>query len=104
MISPAIETFVVAMNTITLVCGGLVTVLAARAYRRTGAQSLGALTLGLGFVTVGALIAGTLHQLIGLDFATGVSVQSFFTAIGFGIMAYSLYAKGTLSSGMRPST
>lgn len=87
-----IETFVVATNTITLVCGGLVTLLAARAYRRTGSPALGALAAGLGFVTVGALVAGALHQLVGLDLATGVSVQSTFTATGFAIMAYSLYA------------
>lgn len=95
---PAMETFVVAMNTVTLVFGGLVTVLATRAYRRTGSQSLGALAVGLGLVTVGAMIAGTLHQFAGLDFASGVSVQSFFTAIGFGVMAYSLYAKESVST------
>lgn len=93
-----IEPFVVAMNTVTLLCGGFVTVLAVRAYRRTGSQSLGALALGLGFVTIGALVAGVLHQLFGVDFATGVTIQSFFTAIGFGVMAYSLYAKNSLSS------
>lgn len=92
---PTIETFVIAMNTVTLVCGGLVTMLAARAYRRTGSRPLGALALGLAFVTVGALIAGALHQILGVDFETGISVQSTFTAVGFAIMAYSLYANWT---------
>lgn len=87
-----IETFVVATNSVTLVCGGLVTLLATRAYRRTGSRALGTLAVGLGFITVGALIAGVLHQLFGVDFATGVSIQSAFTAVGFTVMAYSLYA------------
>lgn len=86
------ETFVIATNTITLVCGGFVTLLAARAYRRTGATALGALAAGLGFITVGALVAGALHQFLGVDFATGIGVQSLFTAVGFAVMAYSLYA------------
>lgn len=90
--TPTFETFVIVMNTVTLVCGGLVTLLAARAYRRTRSPALGALAVGLGFVTVGALIAGALHQLVGLDFATGVTVQSGATAVGFAILAYSLYA------------
>ena len=96
---PTIETFVIAANTITLVCGGLVTALAARAYRRTGSRPLGALALGLALVTVGALIAGALHQFLGVDFRTGISVQSTFTAFGFAIMAYSLYANWTPPSG-----
>lgn len=98
---PALETLVVAMNTVTLVCGGTVTLLAGRAYRRTESQALGALAVGLGFVTVGALVAGVLHQLVGLDFGTGVTVQSTFTAVGFAVLAYSLYATGSVSTGTR---
>lgn len=100
---PTVETFVIATNTVTLVCGGLVTYLAARAYRRTGSPALGALALGLGFVTIGALVAGLLHQLVGLDFETGVSVQSAFTAVGFAILAYSLYANWGPQNAGRPA-
>lgn len=88
---PTLEAFVVAMNTVTLVCGGLVTLYAVRAYRRTGARALGSLAIGLAFVTAGALLAGGLHQLVGLDFETGVGVQSAFTAVGFAVLAHSLY-------------
>ncbi|MFW6017950.1 MAG: DUF7521 family protein [Halapricum sp.] len=90
---PTLEAFVVAMNSVTLVCGGLVTLYAVRAYRRTHARALGSLAVGLAFVTTGALLAGGLHQLTGLDFATGVGVQSAFTAVGFAVLAYSLYAR-----------
>lgn len=99
----ALETFVIAMNTVTLVCGGLVTMLAARAYRRTRSPALGALMLGLGFVTVGAFIAGALHQLFGLDFETGVILQSAATAVGFAILAYSLYVNWSRSPRPRSS-
>lgn len=87
------EPVVTGANTVTLVCGGLVTLFAARAYRRTGSQSLAALSVGLGLVTVGALVAGALHQLFGVSFRTGVGVQSTFTAVGFAVLAYSLYAR-----------
>jgi len=101
---PALETVVVATNSITLLCGSLVTVLAWRAYRRTGSRSLGALALGLGLATVGALVAGVLHQLLGLDLGAGVSVQSFFTAVGFAVLAYSLYAGESVPSDDRTPT
>lgn len=88
-----LEAFVVVTNTITLICGGLVTLYAFRAYRRTEARPMGALAVGLGFVTVGALVAGGLHQFAGLDLSTGVGVQSGFTAVGFAVLAHSLYAR-----------
>jgi uncharacterized membrane protein YeaQ/YmgE (transglycosylase-associated protein family) len=102
--TPLIETFVVVTNSVTLICGGLVTLLAARAYRRTGATALGALAAGLGFITVGALVAGVLHQLFDVGFAAGVSVQSLFTAAGFAIMAYSLYANWQPPTGAHGGT
>lgn len=88
-----LETYVVAAKTITLVCGGLVTWFAFRAYRRTGSPALRALTAGLGLVTAGALVAGVLDRVIGVDLAVGVGVQSTFTAIGFAVLAYSLYVE-----------
>ncbi|MFW6435146.1 MAG: DUF7521 family protein [Halovenus sp.] len=91
---PTLETYVILTNTVTLVCGGTVTLLAFRAYRRTGSLALGALSAGLGFVTLGALVAGGLHQVADLGFAFSVSIQSTFMAIGFAIIAFSLYAGG----------
>lgn len=82
---------VAALNTITLVCGGLVTYLSLRAYRRTRSPSLRALSIGLGFVTVGTLVAGVLHQLFLVALSTGIVVQSGFTAFGFAVLAYSLF-------------
>lgn len=89
----SIELFVVASKTVTLVCGGLVTLMAYRAYQRTASPALRSLAVGLCLVTAGALIAGALHQVVGAPLATGVAVQSAFTATGFAFLAYSLYAQ-----------
>lgn len=89
----SIELLVVASETVTLVCGGLVTWMAYRAYVRTGSAALRALTVGLVLVTIGALLAGALHQIVGVSLETGVAVQSTFTATGFAVLAYSLYAQ-----------
>lgn len=99
--SVALETYVVVANTVTLLCGGTVTLLARRAYRRTRAPALGALAAGLGFVTAGALLAGGLNQFLGVGFETSVGVQSTFTAVGFSILAYSLYARWDSTGGSR---
>lgn len=96
------ELVIVASKTATLLCGGLVTTLAYRAYLRTRSPALRALAFGLGFVTVGALIAGGLHQLVGVPIETGIAVQSAFTALGFVVLAYSLYAGSTTDGADRP--
>jgi len=89
---------VAVMNTITLVCGGLITFLSFRAYRRTNSPSLRALAIGIGFVTVGALVAGGVHLFFNVELAMGIVVQSSFNAFGFAILAYSLFTTGATSS------
>jgi hypothetical protein len=92
---PPASATVVAAKTLSLLAGGLVTVLATRAYQRTRAAPLRALAVGFGLFTVGALFGGGLHYLLGTDLATGVVVQSVFTALGLGALVYSLYAEGS---------
>lgn len=87
-----VPTAVVALKTITLALGGLITYYAFRAYRRTRARPLGLLALGFGVVTVGALLAGLADQAFGLDTSLVLLVESLLTAGGFGIILYSLYA------------
>lgn len=81
----------VAAKTATFVFGGIITVLAVRAFRRTGSPAIRALAIGVGLLTVGALIGGVIHQLLDLPLETGVLVQSAFTATGFAVLTYSLY-------------
>lgn len=78
-------------KTMTLVFGSLLTYLSYKAYRRTGSRALRTLTIGIGLLIVGAMLGGGLHQFVGLNLSTSVSVQSIFTATGFAVMTYSLY-------------
>lgn len=80
-----------ATKTITLLLGGLITYLAAKAYLRTRAAPLRSLAAGFALVTLGALFGGLLHQ-TGVRFALSQNVQSLFTAAGFAVLVHSLYA------------
>jgi len=82
----------------TLVFGTLLTSLSWRAYRRTGAPALRALTVGIGLVTAGAVVSGALHQFADIGLVLAASVQSVFTAAGFAVLTYSLYAEGASES------
>jgi threonine/homoserine/homoserine lactone efflux protein len=82
-----------AAKVVTLSFGGILTLLSVRAYRRTGSPALRALAIGIGLVTTGAILGGALHQILGLTLETSATLQSVFTAIGFGVLTYSLYTK-----------
>ena len=84
---------VVALKTLTLVLGGLVTYLALKAARRTGSTSLQLLALGFGLVTAGGLVAGVIDQVVGLPVDVAVVAQSGLTAVGFAVILVSLYRK-----------
>jgi len=82
---------VIALKTLTLLLGGLITFLAYRAYSRTGAQSLRALALGFAIVTLGALLAGISNQILKLPIDQTLLLESALTAGGFAVIVYSLY-------------
>jgi hypothetical protein len=84
------ELAIVAAKTVTLLLGGLITYMTARAYRRTGAPSLRALAIGFGVVTLGGLLAGA-GDAVGLALQDSVLIQSVVTAVGFAVITYSLY-------------
>lgn len=88
-----VESSVVALKTVTLVLGGLITYFAFRAYRRTGAKPLRALALGFGTVTLGSLLAGVVDRLLAIDATYALLVESSLTAVGFAVILYSLYAE-----------
>jgi len=88
-----VETAIVVSKTITLVLGGLVTYLAFKAYRRTDASALRALSVGFGVITVGAIVGGLVDILSSLGVLFGVLVQSVLTMVGFAVIVYSLYAE-----------
>ena len=86
-----ITTAVVALKTVTLVLGGLITFFAFQAYRRTQAAPLRSLAIGFGIVTLGSIIAGVVDQFSTVPLGSALVVESLLTAIGFGVVLYSLY-------------
>jgi hypothetical protein len=95
--SPHVTTLIVALKTITLVLGGLITYFAYKAYNRSGAKPLWYLSIGFGVVTLGTLLAGAVDQAVRLSISqrfvadTALVVESALTAIGFAVIVYSLY-------------
>ena len=85
------EILLVATKTAILLLGGSIAYFAFKAYRRTGDPSLRALVIGFSFVTIGALLGGIADQLLNIDLVTGVIIDSLLTAIGFGVIVYSLF-------------
>jgi len=84
---------IVALKTVSLVLGGAVTYFAYRAYRRTRAPALRALTVGFAVVTVGGMAAGVLDRFLAVDPGYAIVVDSGLTALGFAIIVYSLYVE-----------
>lgn len=91
--SPALTTTVVVLKTLTLVIGGSITFYAFKASRNNGSAALRALALGFGIVTLGALLAGIVDQLLPLDPTVSFVVESLFTTVGFAVILYSLYVE-----------
>ena len=86
-------TVVTLLKTLTLLLGGAITYFAYEASIRTGARSIRLLAVGFGVVTVGALLAGIVDKLLGVDPMAALIVESAFTAVGFAVILYSLYVE-----------
>lgn len=90
---PTLALAVVVAKTVTLVLGGLVTFVTWQAFRRTGRPALKALFVGFAFVTLGSLAAGIVDQLLPVDPDYALVVESVLTAVGFAVVAASLYVE-----------
>jgi uncharacterized membrane protein len=86
-----IATAVVFAKAIVLPLGAGISFFAYRAYRRTGAIAMRSFALGFAVVTVGSALGGGLDQLAGVGLEVGLLVDSLLTAVGFVILARSLY-------------
>ncbi|MFB6243387.1 MAG: hypothetical protein ABEH80_04765 [Halobaculum sp.] len=88
-----VTTAIAATKLGTLVLGGLISYLGWKAYQRTGAPPLRALSVGFGIVTVGAAVGGVVDQFLLQSQSTlyGILVSSALTLVGFGVITYSLY-------------
>ncbi len=95
---PSSQVGIVVTKTLILIMGGLITYFSYKAYRRTGRPQHWWLTLGFGVITVGAIVGGVLDIAVGMYFGenmlyTGVFVSSSMTAVGLGVILYSLYVR-----------
>lgn len=95
---PSSKIGIVVAKTLILVIGGLITYFSYKTYRRTGAVQHRWLTLGFGIITVGAILGGALDIAVGMVFGedllyTSVLVSSTMTAVGLGVILYSLYVR-----------
>ncbi|MDX1748599.1 MAG: hypothetical protein R3324_21920 [Halobacteriales archaeon] len=81
----------VVFKAMTLFLGGLITAMAFKAYRRTGARPLRSLSIGFLLVTIGALLAGIADVVVGVPTHQAMIIESSVTAIGFVVITYSLY-------------
>lgn len=84
-------TVLVIANTATLLLGGAITVMAFRAFRRTKAPALRALSIGIGLITAGTAVGGAMHKLFGMDLLVALLVQNVCITLGFAALVYSLW-------------
>ncbi|QSX00471.1 DUF7521 family protein [Haloterrigena alkaliphila] len=81
------------VKTLVLVVGSVITYFAFKAYRRTRQRALGYLAGGFGLVTLGLVLAGMLYELLGVQLAMGILLESLLVLAGFLVIAYSLYVQ-----------
>ncbi|KTG09003.1 hypothetical protein AUR64_14455 [Haloprofundus marisrubri] len=82
---------VIVLKTITLLIGGFITYTAFSAARKSGWKGLTYLAAGFGIVTFGSLLAGVGDQLLLFSTHNALIAENALTAIGFAVIAYSLY-------------
>lgn len=87
---------VIALKTLTLLLGGLITYFAAKAARRTGATGLALLAAGFATITLGSMAAGLADQVFAIAHADALVLENALTTVGFAIIAYSLAVTGGL--------
>lgn len=96
MVTPV--TLLIIANTATLLLGGGITIMAFRAFRRTKAPALRALSIGIGLITAGTAVGGALHQLFEMDLIAAILIQNLCITLGFAALAYSLWLPAELRS------
>ncbi|MFB6071744.1 MAG: hypothetical protein ABEJ88_02125 [Halobacterium sp.] len=91
--TPALDAFLIIAKAVIVALGGAITVLAYRAFRRTGSRAMRSFTAGFGAVTFGAVLGGSLNQFLGVGLRKALLVQSAVTALGLAILFASLYVE-----------
>ncbi|PGF14559.1 MULTISPECIES: DUF7521 family protein [Halobacteriales] len=76
-----------------LVLGGIVSLLAYRAYQRTQIEGLQYFAVGLMVITIGTFLVGILHHIFGIPSVQGMLFESLIACGGFLVMIYGLYGQ-----------
>lgn len=79
------------MKAVTVILGCVVIFLGAKAYRASKRKPLLWLTVGMGIMTLGAIVEGLATQ-GGLGLDTSHMLEGIVTLVAFGVLVYSLYA------------
>lgn len=83
-------TIIAVTNAVSLLLGAAIAWYALKAYRRTGVNALGGLSVGVGLVTLGMAVGGFLHQFTSTSLTSSVAIQSICVAAGFTVLMLSL--------------
>lgn len=83
----------VLVKVIVLLLGGLVSLLAYRAYKRTQTAGLQYFALGLAVITLGTALVGGLHHVVGIQLMLGLLLESLIICAGFLIIMVGLYGQ-----------
>lgn len=75
----------------TLVLGGVVSLMAFRAYNRTRIAGLQFFAIGLAVITLGTGLVGVFHHVGGASTVVGMTLESLIVSAGFVVMIYGLY-------------
>lgn len=86
-----LETALVVVKIGLLVLGSAVSLLAFRAYRRTGMDGLQYFAVGLLIITLGTVLVGVLHHVVGVGLTVGLLIESLLIGVGFVVISYALY-------------
>jgi len=86
-----ITPIVIGLKTVTLLLGGLITYLASRAAISVRSSGLAYLAAGFAVITAGTIVAGVADQLFGLRTGIALVVENAVSAVGFAVVAYSIY-------------
>jgi hypothetical protein len=89
--TPALDAFLIIAKALIVALGSAITVLAYRAFRRTGSPAMRSFTAGFGAVTFGGVLGGSLNQFLDVSLRKALLVQSVVTALGLAILFASLY-------------
>ncbi|MFH5798618.1 hypothetical protein BG842_21705 [Haladaptatus sp. W1] len=89
----AITWLLVIVKFAALGLGGVVTLLAYRAYERTQFAGLRYFAIGLFIITVGTVLVGVFHHFLHVQLTMGMLLESSIICVGFGVMVVGLYGQ-----------